>query len=64
MIKKKAEGHNAKYYNIAGLNKFLKIYYAHVTELYRSIDKQLIFGTHKCVPWVKQTQLGTLSIFF
>lgn len=46
MLKKQEEGHPAKYYNIARLNKFLKIYYARVTELYRNIDNQLIFGSN------------------
>ena len=46
MLKKKAEGHPSKYYSVAGLNKFLKIYYARVTELYKTIDDQLIFGSN------------------
>ena len=46
MLKKKAEGYPAKYYNIAGLNKFLKIYYARVMELYKEIDYTLVFSSN------------------
>ena len=46
MLKKKAEGYPAKYYNIAGLNKFLKIYYARVMELYEEIDYTLVFSSN------------------
>lgn len=34
MLKKEAEGKNRKLVKIAGLNKFLRIYYARVMELY------------------------------
>lgn len=34
MLKKEAEGKNKKLVKIAGLNKFLRIYYARVMELY------------------------------
>lgn len=30
---------------IAGLNKFLRIYYGRVYEAYKAIDEQLIFGS-------------------
>lgn len=46
MLQKKAEGYPAKYYNIAGLNKFLKIYYARVMELYEEIDYTLVFSSN------------------
>ena len=36
MLKKEAEGKNKKLVKIAGLNKFLRIYYARVMELYQS----------------------------
>lgn len=38
---KRLEGKCAKEAMIAGLNKFLRIYYGKVTELYNNIDKQL-----------------------
>ena len=34
-FKKEAEGKNKKLVKIAGLNKFLRIYYARVMELYQ-----------------------------
>jgi len=36
--KKLSEGKNSKSAKIAGLNKFLKIYYARVNELYKQIE--------------------------
>lgn len=45
ILKKQSEGKNNKVAKIAGLNKFLKIYYARVKELYQRIDNQLIFGS-------------------
>lgn len=36
MLKKEAEGKNKKLVKIAELNKFLRIYYARVKELYQS----------------------------
>ena len=36
MLKKEAEGKNKKLVKIAGLNKFLRIYYARVIEVYRA----------------------------
>ena len=39
--KKRNEGKCGKEAMIAGLNKFLRIYYGKVTELYNSIDEQL-----------------------
>jgi len=39
--KKRSEGKCGKEAMIAGLNKFLRIYYGKVTELYNSIDEQL-----------------------
>lgn len=35
MLKKEVEGKNKKLVKIAGLNKFLRIYYARVMELYQ-----------------------------
>jgi transposase len=46
ILKKKAEGKQSKCAKIAGLNKFLKIYYARVTKLYNEIDEQPIFGAN------------------
>lgn len=43
--KKRGEGKCAKESMIAGLNKFLRIYYGRVNELYKSIDDQLLFGS-------------------
>ena len=36
MLKKEAEGKNKKLVKIAGLNKFLRIYYARVKEVYQA----------------------------
>jgi len=44
--KKRCEGKCAKESMIAGLNKFLRIYYGRVTEAYKAIDEQLIFGSN------------------
>lgn len=43
--KKISEGKSSKVAIIAGLNKFLRIYYARVNEVYRQADEQLIFGS-------------------
>jgi len=43
--KKRSEGKCGKEAMIAGLNKFLRIYYGRVTETYKVIDEQFIFGT-------------------
>lgn len=43
--KKLSEGKSGKVAKIAGFNKFLKIYYARVTEVYRLIENQLIFSS-------------------
>ena len=43
--KKRSEGKCSKEAMIAGLNKFLRIYYGRVTEVYNAIDEQLIFGS-------------------
>lgn len=44
-IKKKiSEGKSSKVAIIAGLNKFLRIYYARVNEVYRQLDEHLIFS--------------------
>lgn len=45
IMKKQSEGKSSKVAKIAGLNKFLKIYYARVNEVYRQIDDQLILGS-------------------
>ena len=37
VVKKESEGKSKKSSKIAGLNKFLSIYYARVTELYKII---------------------------
>ena len=39
--KKRSEGKCGKEAMIARLNKFLRIYYGKITELYNSIDEQL-----------------------
>lgn len=44
MLKKQGEGKVKKSCKIAGVNKFLKIYYARVLEVYREIDERVIFG--------------------
>jgi transposase len=46
MLKKHAEGKALKCCKIAGLNKFLKIYYARVNEVYHKIQEQLVFGSN------------------
>ena len=43
--KKRSEGKSGKEAMIAGLNKFLRIYYGRVSEAYKAIDEQLIFGS-------------------
>jgi len=43
--KKRSEGKSGKEAMIAGLNKFLRIYYGRVYETYKAIDEQLIFGS-------------------
>lgn len=43
--RKRSEGKCGKEAMIAGLNKFLRIYYGKVTEAYNTIDEQLIFGS-------------------
>jgi len=42
--KKESEGKSKKTAKIAGLNKFLKIYYARVNEAYRGLNNQLVFS--------------------
>ena len=42
--KKRSEGKSGKEAMIAGLNKFLRVYYGRVSELYRENDEQFIFG--------------------
>ena len=37
IIKKEAEGKSKRQAKIAGLNKFLRIYYARVSEVYKTI---------------------------
>ena len=44
--KKRLEGKCGKEAMIAGLNKFLRIYYGRVTELYKEINERLIFGSY------------------
>ena len=46
ICKKRHEGKCGKEAMIAGLNKFLRIYYGRVTDLYEEINKQLIFGSY------------------
>ena len=41
--KKQSEGKSWKEANIAGLNKFLRIYYGKVNALYDEINNELIF---------------------
>lgn len=43
--KKRSEGKCGKEAMIAGLNKFLRIYYGRVNETYNAIHEQLIFGS-------------------
>ena len=45
ILKKRSEGKCGKEAMIAGLNKFLRIYYGRVSELYNDINEQLIFGS-------------------
>ncbi len=45
ICRKRLEGKCGKEAMIAGLNKFLHIYYGRVTELYNNIDEELIFGS-------------------
>jgi len=44
ILKKESEGKSKKTAKIAGLNKFLKIYYARVNEAYRGLNNQLVFS--------------------
>ena len=44
--KKRSEGKACNEALIAGLNKFLRIYYARVSEVYKQIDEQLIFPSN------------------
>jgi transposase len=46
IYKKRLEGKCGKEAMIAGLNKFLRIYYGRVTELYKEINEQLIFCSY------------------
>ena len=46
ICKKRLEGKCGKEAMIAGLNKFLRIYYGRVTQLYKEINEQLIFGSY------------------
>ena len=46
IYKKRLEGKCGKEAMIAGLNKFLRIYYGRVTELYKKINEQLIFSSY------------------
>ena len=46
ICKKRHEGKCGKEAMIAGLNKFLRIYYGRVTQLYKEINEQLIFGSY------------------
>ena len=46
ICKKRLEGKCGKEAMIAGLNKFLRIYYGRVTDLYKEINEQLIFGSY------------------
>jgi len=43
--KKRNEGKCGKEAMIAGLNKFLRVYYRRVSETYRAIEDQLVFGS-------------------
>ena len=43
--KKRSEGKCAKEAMIAGLNKFLRVYYGRVSEVYDTIHSELIFGS-------------------
>lgn len=44
--KKRFEGKCGKEAMIAGLNKFLRIYYGKVPEVYNTIEEQLIFDSN------------------
>ena len=44
--KKRSEGKACKEAMVAGLNKFLRIYYARVSEAYDEVDEQLIFASN------------------
>ena len=46
ICKKRLEGKSGKEAMIAGLNKFLRLYYGRVAELYKEINEQLIFGSY------------------
>ena len=46
ICKKRLEGKCGKEAMIAELNKFLRIYYGRVTELYKEINEQLIFSSY------------------
>ena len=46
ICKKRLEGKCGKEAMIAGLNKFLRLYYGRVAELYKEINEQLIFGSY------------------
>ena len=46
ICKKRLEGKCGKEAMIAGLNKFLRIYYGRVSELYKEINEQLIFCSY------------------
>ncbi len=46
ICKKRLEGKSGKKAMIAGLNKFLRLYYGRVAELYKEINEQLIFGSY------------------
>ena len=43
--KKRSEGKACNEAMIAGLNKFLRIYFARVSDVYKQIENQLIFGS-------------------
>ena len=45
MKRKRNEGKCGKKAMIAGLNKFLRVYYGRVSEAYNAIEEQLIFGS-------------------
>lgn len=42
ILKKRAEGKGSTSSNIAGLNKFLRIYYGRISQLYQNIESELI----------------------
>jgi len=44
ILKKESEGKSKRTAKIAGLNKFLKIYYARANEAYRGLNNQLVFS--------------------